>query len=92
MRRTLSRSKAVLPAWALAPAPTGDQEAVATKSRPLLEVTGEPLPWRRKIARWSDDWRERWGLRANALEDAGLPWRDAERQAFDELQRERSDA
>jgi hypothetical protein len=30
-------------------------------------------------------WRERWGQRANELEEAGLPWRDAETQAFVEV-------
>jgi hypothetical protein len=30
-------------------------------------------------------WRERWGRRANALEESGLTWRDAETQAFVEV-------
>jgi hypothetical protein len=89
MKRTLSRSRAVLPEWALAPASTGRQErAVEAKPLPALEVTGEPMPWRRKLARWSDDLRERWGVLANALEDQGFPWRPAEQQAFDQVQRE----
>lgn len=44
----------------------------------------EPLPWRAPLANWPDEWRERWGRRANALEEAGLGWREAERQAWNE--------
>lgn len=44
----------------------------------------EQLPWREPLARWPDDWRERWGRRANDLEDAGLHWIEAERQAWNE--------
>lgn len=42
-------------------------------------------PWRELLARWPDEWRERWGRRANALEDAGLHWIEAERQAWNEV-------
>jgi hypothetical protein len=45
----------------------------------------DPLPWRRRLARWPDPWRQRWGERANRLEDAGMDWREAESQAFDEM-------
>ncbi len=45
----------------------------------------KPLPYRQVLATWSDDWRERWGRRRNELEDAGLPWRDAEGRAFVEI-------
>ncbi|WP_165227145.1 hypothetical protein [Aquisphaera insulae] len=41
-----------------------------------------PLAYRSIIAEWPIDRRERWGLRANELEDTGLSWRDAETQAF----------
>jgi hypothetical protein len=41
-----------------------------------------PPAYRGVVAGWPDDWRERWGRRANELEDAGLSWRDAEAQAF----------
>jgi hypothetical protein len=37
------------------------------------------------MAGWPVAWRQQWGERANALEDTGLSWRDAERQAFDEM-------
>ena len=41
-----------------------------------------PPAYRGVVATWPDDWRERWGRRANELEEAGLSWRDAEAQAF----------
>src|SRR5947209_5210071 len=44
-----------------------------------------PLPHREALANWPVEWRERWGFRANALEDAGLNWRDAEARAFVEV-------
>src|SRR4051812_35593229 len=44
-----------------------------------------PLPHRRVLATWPDAWRERWGRRANELEEAGAPWRDAEGTAFVEV-------
>jgi hypothetical protein len=44
-----------------------------------------PLAYREVVAGWSVEWRERWGRRANALEDNGLSWRDAEAQAFVEI-------
>jgi len=44
-----------------------------------------PPEYRRVLANWPDEWREEWGRRANALEDNGLTWRDAEAQAFAEV-------
>ncbi len=44
-----------------------------------------PLAYRSVVAAWALEARERWGLRANELEDAGLSWRDAETQAFVEV-------
>jgi hypothetical protein len=41
-----------------------------------------PPAYRGVVAGWPEDWRERWGRRANELEEAGLSWRDAEAQAF----------
>jgi hypothetical protein len=53
----------------------------------------KPLPYRMVLAGWPDAWRERWGRRANALEEEGLAWRDAEGRAFVEVWSEmRSDA
>lgn len=48
-----------------------------------------PPPCRMALARWPDEWRERWGRRANALEDAGLAWHEAEARAFVEIWNER---
>ena len=44
-----------------------------------------PLAYRGVVADWPVEWRERWGRRANALEENGLSWRDAEAQAFVEV-------
>jgi hypothetical protein len=44
-----------------------------------------PLAYREVVADWPVEWRERWGRRANALEESGLAWRDAETQAFVEV-------
>ena len=44
-----------------------------------------PLAYRGVVAGWPDTWRERWGRRANELEETGLSWRDAEAQAFVEV-------
>ena len=51
-----------------------------------------PLAYRGVVAGWPLESRERWGRRANELEDAGLSWRDAETQAFVEVWRERRTA
>ncbi len=47
------------------------------------------FPYRTALADWPDEWRERWGHRANALEEQGLAWHDAEARAFFEVQQER---
>jgi hypothetical protein len=44
-----------------------------------------PPAYRGVVAGWPQGWRERWGRRANELEEAGLSWRDAEAQAFVEV-------
>jgi hypothetical protein len=44
-----------------------------------------PLAYRGVVANWPVEWRERWGVRANSLEEDGLSWRDAETQAFVEV-------
>ena len=43
------------------------------------------LAYRGVVANWPVEWRERWGRRANSLEEGGLSWRDAETQAFVEV-------
>jgi len=57
------------------------------ESFPTLDFT--TFPYRVALANWPDEWRERWGHRANALEDQGLGWRAAETLAFLEIQDER---
>lgn len=44
-----------------------------------------PLAYRGVVADWPVELRERWGRRANDLEEGGLTWRDAETQAFVEV-------
>jgi hypothetical protein len=44
-----------------------------------------PLAYRGVVAEWTVELRERWGRRANELEESGLSWRDAETQAFVEV-------
>lgn len=50
-------------------------------------VDGAPssTPWRTTLADWPREQRERWGRRANQLEDEGHDWREAERLAFEEI-------
>jgi len=48
-----------------------------------------PLAYRAVVADWPTEWRERWGRRANELEEKGLLWRDAEALAFVEVWNER---
>lgn len=68
-----------------------DSEAVSERSAAGPFVSGgrtadvRPLPYRLVLATWPIDWRERWGRRANDLEDSGLGWRDAEGRAFVEV-------
>jgi hypothetical protein len=47
--------------------------------------TFHPLAYRSVVAGWPVEFRELWGRRANELEETGLPWRDAETQAFVEV-------
>lgn len=48
------------------------------------EAPNAALGWRRRLEKWPDEWRERWGLRANLLEEQGLHWIEAEKQAWNE--------
>jgi site-specific DNA-methyltransferase (adenine-specific) len=43
--------------------------------------------WRRIVAHWPIEWRERWGRRANELQDRGQPWDAAEWIAYCEAAR-----
>lgn len=66
------------------PASPGEARAAAVRIKTPTPVF-HPLAYRSVVADWPIHWRERWGRRANALEETGLGWRDAETQAFVEL-------
>jgi len=74
----------------LVPAPVPPTE-IASSFRRLPAKTIPPAPvfhplaYRGVVAEWPVEWRERWGRLANALEEKGLSWRDAEAQAFVEV-------
>jgi hypothetical protein len=64
--------------------------ALATHKPALLRLlAGEPsAPWPLRpaeLAEWPVEWRARWGLLANALQDQAIPWPEHERQAFDQI-------
>jgi hypothetical protein len=61
---------------------TNRRRSVANPSRSTIS---HPPAYRSIVADWPVEWRERWGRRANALEENGLSWRDAETQAFVEV-------
>ena len=70
--------------------PVAAQAGRSARIRPDAAAVGpppafHPLAYRSVVAGWPVEWRERWGRRANELEEAGLPWRDAETQAFLEV-------
>jgi hypothetical protein len=68
--------------------PVSDSDAVAER-RPIDTNSPppvfHPLAYRGVVAEWPIERREQWGRRANALEENGLSWRDAETQAFVEV-------
>lgn len=74
-----------------APATASERSATAMvaegphRTNPSPPSAFPPPAYRVVVAGWPEDWRERWGRRANELEEAGLPWRDAEAQAFVEV-------
>lgn len=48
------------------------------------EAPNDALGWRRRLEKWPDEWRERWGHLANQLEELGLHWVEAEKRAWNE--------
>jgi ribosomal protein L13E len=74
-----------------APESAADRSRAAVTAHPQHTVAPSPRPvshppaYRSVVAGWPEDRRERWGRRANELEEAGLSWRDAETQAFVEI-------
>ena len=74
----------------IVPAPVPETATAAKLRRPPVKTKPpapvfHPLAYRGVVAEWPVEWRERWGRRANALEEKGLSWRDAEAQAFVEV-------
>lgn len=72
------------------PSPGPASEIVAGFHRRSVEPNSpppvfHPLAYRGVVAEWPVERREQWGRRANALEESGLSWRDAETQAFVEV-------
>lgn len=67
------------------PAPACAREADPPPAPP--ESTPAPAPWRRPPALgvWPLAWRQEWADRAEQFEDAGLDWREAEREAFEDV-------
>ncbi len=63
--------------------PSGSRRRSTTT--PSRSTISHPPAYRSVVAVWPVEWRERWGRRANALEENGLSWRDAETQAFVEV-------
>ncbi len=67
------------------PVKSSSRAKQASEARRAAAPLFHPLAYRGVVAGWSLEHREQWGRRANALEDAGLAWRDAEAQAFVEV-------
>ncbi len=62
-----------------------DPEPLADPAAAISAAFSGPPPCRAALAHWPDEWREQWGILANALEDSGLPWHEAEARAFVEI-------
>jgi hypothetical protein len=67
--------------------------ALATHKPVLLRLVGEEpsapwLPRPAELAEWPVEWRARWGLLANELQDQGVPWPAHEHQAFEQVKAE----
>ena len=79
------------PGWSVAPAPAGHTATSWSANRVDSGASRrggrahEPAPWRATLAGWSIPWRQRWGDRANALQEAGLTGLAAEHRAFNEV-------
>lgn len=58
-------------------------------ARQLMDagLMGPPAstPWRAEVMRWDRPWRMHWGKLANARQDAGMPWKQAEEESFKEM-------
>jgi hypothetical protein len=77
----LERAKAIEAGWA-----TENQENDIAPYERTKKTNYLPWPPRpHELAKSSLRKRERWGLRANELEDMGVPWPEHERQAFEQI-------
>jgi hypothetical protein len=59
---------------------------------PALLSDPVPAPWPPRpaeLAEWPVEWRARWGLLANELQDQEVPWPEHERRAFDLVKAEK---
>jgi len=75
--------------------PNAVESADRATSDGRVDSEGEPAkttwpPRDPRLAGWPIPRRQRWGERANALEDTGVHWAEAERLAFEEVLNEAS--
>jgi hypothetical protein len=66
-----------------------DPEAAADPAPTAPHAYSGPPPCRAALVNWPVEWRERWGRLANALEESGLSWQEAEARAFVEVWNQR---
>ena len=64
---------------------TSIQGAYENDENPQPSWPPRPL----ELARWPLEWRAKWGVRANELQDQGVGWPEHERRAFVEVKAER---
>lgn len=91
MPRWLASETAESPA-AAPPPPDPEIAPAAAPDGPPGPFPARRLPWRAELPRWPDEWRERWGRRSADLEDAGVPWPESERVAFEDVSRAKAAA
>jgi hypothetical protein len=84
-RKAVPRRNGLIQESLLATGPEAAEAAPTSADPP----GGAGESYRATLAGWPLRWRERWGRRANALEDLGLGWRSAELRAFREVGEER---
>jgi hypothetical protein len=87
-RLLIDHKAAVLALLRAEPGPAGPPEGPAAVPQ---APAPSPPPWPprpRELAGWPVEWRARWGLLANALEDQGITWPAHERIAFDQIKAE----
>jgi hypothetical protein len=77
-------------------APAPDPPVESARSGPEPAAGAPPVaPWPPRpaeLATWPIAWRQRWGELANQNQDRGVPWPDHERQAFEQVEGEMTEA